>query len=435
MVAKVNIGMIGAFDTKGADYTFLREQLMRHDCMVVAINTGVFEANVPFTVDVECKELLSPSIRMEDLRSRLDKRPDAMHAIGTALKDKIEQLCKKFGLHGLIGMGGTNGTAIITGAMQLMPREMPKVCISTVAQHANWEYTKTANIILLDSCVDVGGLNSISRTKYATAALIVSSLAREFLNPRPLKNSEAPKRVIGISMFGNTTRCVNRCSQELQNYHFEIMPFHAVGTGGKNLEALVKDGTIRGGVLDITLQEIAAFIGKGLFSAGPDRLSAPAETKTPHVVIPGCVDMIMLGGLAEAQEKFPGRNFYPCTEKSTAMRTTKKENKQIGKFIAEKMNTAFLNRSPVAILIPKKSLSMFDQTMEKWQDPQANAALTKALFKYTHLDIPVKEVDAHINDESFADAAVQTMLMLIQGEKPIWKRPELPKNTKQTPLS
>jgi uncharacterized protein (UPF0261 family) len=236
-------------------------------------------------------------------------------------------------------------------------------------------------------------------------------------------------------MFGNTTRCVNRCSQELQNHHFEIMPFHAVGTGGKNLEALVKDGTIRGGVLDITLQEIAAFIGKGLFSAGPDRLSAPAETKTPHVVIPGCVDMIMLGGLAEAQEKFPGRNFYPCTEKSTAMRTTKQENKQIGKFIAEKMNTAFLNRSPVAILIPKKSLSMFDQTMEKWQDPQANAALTKALFKYTHLDIPVKEVDAHINDESFADAAVQTMLMLIQGEKPIWKRPELPKNTKQTPLS
>jgi uncharacterized protein (UPF0261 family) len=224
-------------------------------------------------------------------------------------------------------------------------------------------------------------------------------------------------------MFGNTTKCVERCSLSLQNRKFEVMPFHALGTGGKNLELLVRDGTIRGGVLDLTLHEIAAFIGGGSFHAGADRLSAPGETRTPHLVVPGCVDMIILGKIEEAQKNFPGRHLYKCNDNVTAMRTNIEENRKTGQFIAKQVNAALSNGCPIAILIPGKGLSMFDETLPGWNDPRANQALTETILKEAAPDVPVKIVDAFINDEAFADAATAALLSLIDRQKLEWERP------------
>ena len=318
----LTIGMVGAFDTKEEDYSYLRQQLIGNGCKVIAINIGVFERAISFPVDITCEALLQPEKDLKDLRLRKD-RPYAVKIISNALIMKIASICQRLGIQALIGMGGTNGTSIITSAMQKLPRSMPKICISTLAQHENWEFTKTANIILLDSCVDVGGLNSISREKYAEAAVIISSLAKKFINQSPVRNLEPKKPAIGISMFGNTTKCVERCSTLLRE-NFEIMPFHAVGSGGKNLESLVREGTIRGGVLDITLQEIGGFLFNGIFSAGKNRLKAPAETRTPHVIIPGCVDMVILGNIKDARKRFSERFLYKCNENITALRTNKK---------------------------------------------------------------------------------------------------------------
>jgi len=416
MTSKPTVGMIGAFDTKGEDFTFMYQKLQANGCKVVAIDIGIFSAKVSFPVAVSTEELLAPEVRLAELRTKKE-RPAAVNAVKHALKEKIEGICKRHGIVALIGAGGTNGTDIITTAMQEMPRTMPKVCLSTVAQHENWQYTKTANIILIDSCVDVGGLNDISREKYTASALIISTLAKSSLEEL------APKLpAIGISMFGNTTKCVERCSELFREKNFQVMPFHAVGTGGKNLEALVRDGTIRSGVLDLTLQEIPASLVGGIYSAGDTRLSAPGETKTPHLVIPGCVDMVILGPIEEAKKRYPRRHLYKCNSSITAMRTTSNEMRKTARYIAEKVNAAAKSGSPVAVLIPAKGFSMFDETLAGWHNPAANKALINELVKKTAPEVPLKIVDAYINDRSFADLASSSLLKMIAGIKLNWPR-------------
>lgn len=409
------VGLIGALDTKGKDCGFLREQLVENGCRVVVINIGVFAAATPYPIDVECSELLQPTVDIEDLRLRKD-RPFAIKAIEMALASKIVQIVHKFGISALIGPGGTNGTSIITTAMQQMPIRMPKICISTLAQHENWEYTRHAGINLWDPCVDAGGLNAISRDRYSDAVVVVASLAKKYIKVMSIPELTPKKAAIAISMLGNTTECFEKCRTLLED-KFDVMPFHAIGTGGKNMELLVKDGTIRGGVIDLALQEIAAFICGGMLHAGPGRLDAPGDTNTPHLLIPGGVDMVILGNIAEAKEKFPERHLYECNKNVTVMRTSKKDNKRIGKFIAKKMNAAMLKGCPVAILIPAKGFSMFAKTLQNWNDPKANKAFSKAILKYAHPDLPVKIVDAYINDSIFAEEAAVTMLKLIARQK------------------
>src|SRR5262249_9189316 len=150
---------------------------------------------------------------------------------------------------------------------------------------------------------------------------LIASLVKRYQNQSTISQPAPKLPAIGISMLGVTTKCVGRCIKRLRNANFEPLPFHAVGTGGKNLEALVKDGTIRGGVLDLTLHEIAAFLGKGLFSAGSERLKAPGEAKVPHLLVPDGVDMVIFGDFVETKKAYPTRHLYRCNDHLTAMRT------------------------------------------------------------------------------------------------------------------
>jgi len=148
------------------------------------------------------------------------------------------------------------------------PIGFPKVLVSTVASGDTSSYVGTSDITMMYSVVDIAGINSISGRILANAAGAIAGMVAQ----PPLESLDS-KPVVSATMFGVTTPAVDAARQRLENLGYEVLVFHATGAGGRSMEALIKAGMISG-VLDLTTTELADELVGGVFSAGPDRLTA-----------------------------------------------------------------------------------------------------------------------------------------------------------------
>jgi len=401
------VAMIGAFDTKGPEYAFLREQILARGHQVLSINTGVLGTTDLFDVDVEADELVAAG--GGDLQALRDKndRGEAMRVMTEAAEILVRRLYDEGRFDGIIGMGGTGGTAIITAGMRALPLGVPKVCVSTAASSGNTAaYVGTKDIVMIPSIVDVAGINRISRIIYTRAAGAICGM----VDAEPQAPGDE-KPIITASMFGNTTECVNACMEALTAKGFEVLVFHATGTGGNTMESLVSEGLVDA-VLDITTTEWADEICDGMFSAGQERLDAPGKMGVPHLIVPGCVDMANFGGPETVPQKYKDaeRTFYPWNPTITLMRTNVEENRRMGEIFARKANAA---AGPVAFLFPLRGVSILDGDGQAFCDRQADQAMFDAIKAGVRDDIEVVELDCNINDAQFSAKAVEMMLGLI----------------------
>ena len=399
--------IIGAFDTKGEDHAFLREEVIKHGHQVLTINTGVLGSTTLFPVDFESEEVVRASgLDLDRIRARVDKG-EAMKAFDQAAPKLVRDLYEQGKFDGIVGMGGSGGSAIIASAMRSLPIGVPKVLVSTVASGDVSFYVRGKDITIIPSIVDVAGLNRISRLIYSRAAGAISGMVETAV---PQGGEDRP--IITASMFGNTTDCVNACAKALKAKGYEVLVFHATGAGGRSMETLVTDGLVEA-VLDITTTEWADELCHGVFSAGPERLDAPGQRGIPHLIVPGCVDMANFGAPATVPERFrqAKRLFYEWNPSVTLMRTNAEENRQMGEIFAKKANAA---KGPVAFLIPLGGVSMLDGDGQPFCDREADRAMFDAIKTNLNPAIPVVEVDLNINDPAFAAGAVEMMLELIQ---------------------
>jgi uncharacterized protein (UPF0261 family) len=402
--------MVGAFDTKGADYAFLREQIISNGHSVLTVNTGVLGSTDLFKVDIEADEVAAAGgADIKTLRAQKD-RGKAMKIMTAGIAEVSKKLFEKGRFDGIIGMGGTGGTTVVTSAMRSLPVGVPKVCVSTAASGDTSAYVGTKDITMIPSIVDVAGINRISRIILARAAgAICGMVAAE-----PPKTAD-DKPIITASMFGNTTECVNACVKALSEKGYEVLVFHATGTGGRTMESLVDEGLVDA-VLDITTTEWADTICGGVFDAGQDRLSAPGRQALPHLIVPGCVDMANFGGPDTVPQKYKEakRTFYEWNPSVTLMRTSIEENRQMGKIFAAKANAA---KGPVAFLIPLRGVSILDSDGQVFWDREADKAMFDAIKANLKPGIEFAEMDCNINDAAFAQKAVEMMLSLIAQKK------------------
>jgi uncharacterized protein (UPF0261 family) len=399
--------IIGAFDTKGREYAFLREQIQERGNKVLTVNTGVLGSTDLFPVDVEAGEVAKAGGGdLEAMRKKKD-RGEAMKVMSSGAPVTVKSLYEKGKFDGIIGMGGTGGTVVVTAAMRALPVGFPKVCVSTAASGETSAYVGSKDIAMIPSIVDVAGINRISRVIFSRAAGAICGMAEK--DPPEAKDS---KPIITASMFGNTTECVNACADALSKKGYEVLIFHSTGTGGKTMESLVSEGLVDA-VLDITTTEWADTICGGVFDAGPERLSAPGKIGIPHLIVPGCVDMANFGGPETVPQKFKdaNRNFYEWNPSVTLMRTNADENRQMGKIFAEKANKA---KGPVAFLIPLKGVSILDGDGEQFCDRDADRAMFDAIRENLKKDIPFVKLNNNINDPDFSTKAVEMMLGLIE---------------------
>ena len=334
--------LVGAFDTKGPEYAFLRERILADGIDVLTLNTGVLGSTELFPVDIEAALVATEGGSELSLIREKKDRGEAMRVMADGVARLLPKLHAAGKMDGVIGMGGSGGSSVVTTGMRALPIGVPKVCISTVASGQTSAFVGAKDVVLFPSITDVAGVNRISQVIFTRAAGAICGMVRAKL---PEAVDERP--IIVASMFGNTTECVDDCRTALDQEGYEVLVFHATGTGGQTMEALVDEGLVDA-VLDITTTEWADEICGGTLSAGPDRLSAPGRQGLPHLIVPGCVDMANFGPLETVPEKYKtGRNLYEWNPAITLMRTTVEENAKMGEIFAEKANAA---TGPVAFL-------------------------------------------------------------------------------------
>ena len=400
--------MIGAFDTKGPEYAFVRQRVLERGHAVLAVDTSVLGTTDLFEVDVPAASVAQAGGGdLAALRQKKD-RGEAMKVMCAGAAAVAGRLYAAGRFDGVIGMGGTGGTTVVSSAMRALPVGVPKVCVSTAASGDTSAYVGTKDVTMIPSIVDVAGINRISRMIFTRAAGAVCGMVESAV-AAAAGAEERP--IIAASMFGNTTQCVNACMEALSAKGYEVLVFHATGTGGKTMESLVREGLVDA-VLDITTTEWADTVCGGVFGAGRDRLSAPGEMGVPHLIVPGCVDMANFGAPDTVPQKYrdAGRTFYEWNPSVTLMRTNVAENAEMGRIFAAKANAA---KGPVALLIPLKGVSILDGDGERFCDRRADRAMFDAIKADLNEAIEVVELDCNINDAAFAAKAVEMMLALI----------------------
>jgi uncharacterized protein (UPF0261 family) len=324
-----------------------------------------------------------------------------------AMSDALELLVRgRDNIAGMLGLGGSGGTALITRAMRALPVGVPKLMVSTMASGNVGAYVGACDITMVYSVTDMAGLNPISRRVLGNAAHAVAGMV---LHPTPAVNNERP--ALGLTMFGVTTACVQQISRLLMN-RFDCIVFHATGTGGQSMEKLLEDGYL-GGVLDITTTEVCDHLFGGVLGCTDDRFGAVARTRAPYVGSCGALDMVNFGAPETMPERYKGRQLYRHNPHITLMRTTAEENIRQARWIAARLNQC---DGEVRFLLPMGGVSALDAPGQPFWDPAADAALFETLgseLKQTDRR-KVKRVPHHINEPQFAQAAVEEFLAIVQ---------------------
>ncbi len=401
---------IATMDTKGNELRFVADRLRSAGVSVVTVDVGT-QRDPSITADVSRQTVASFQRESDDspTASRPQERGEAISAISRALTQFLVAEHKAGKLAGVIGLGGSGGTALITPAMRALPIGIPKLMVSTVASGDTSPYVGCSDICMMYSVVDVSGLNTVLRTILTNAAHAVAGMVRyraEF---------QTERAALGMTMFGLTTPCVTAVRGELEPKGYDCLIFHATGTGGRAMEQLVASGLIRG-VLDVTTTEVADFLMGGIFPCGPGRFDALIEAEIPCVLSLGALDMVNFGALSTVPDQYRERRLYMHNDQITLMRTTPEENRRMGRWIAEKLNCW---RSPVALLIPEKGLSGLDAPGKPFHDPEADAALFDELESAVQKsrDRTIQRLPFHINDPEFAERLTQTFLDLAGRSK------------------
>jgi uncharacterized protein (UPF0261 family) len=292
--------------------------------------------------------------------------------------------------------------------MRALPIGIPKVMVSTLASGTVRQFVGDKDIMMINSIVDILGLNRISRPILTNAARAVAGMA--LATSSVATTSDKP--IIGITMFGVTTKCVMRAKEAVEKAGYETLVFHATGNGGQAMETLIAEGMIAG-VLDLTTTELADEACGGFLTAGPDRLTAAGRAGVPQLVSVGALDMVNFYAPDTVPAKYKGRKFYQHNSAVTLMRTTPEENARIGADLGTKVAAA---KGPKSILLPKKGLSAIDAAGQPFDDPEARQALYSAIREHAE-GVEIVELDNHINDLEFADAAVRKLFELMKVGK------------------
>lgn len=403
MFCSMSVYVVATLDTKGREADFVRDLLQQRGLSVRLVDAGcvgepAVEADLPRSA-----VFAAGGVDLGAMRERGD-RGAAIGAAARGVQKIVVDAHARGEVAGVFGLGGSAGTTIATAAMRALPIGVPKVMVSTLASGQVRQYVGDKDITMINSVVDILGIHRISRVVLGNAA---AAMAGMVLHPQPAREA-SDRPLVAATMFGVTTPCVERAREVLEGAGFEVLVFHATGTGGQAMESLVREGAIAG-VLDVTTTEIADELFGGELSAGPSRLTAAAESGVPQVVSVGATDMVNFFGKEAIPAHVRHRTFYEHNPNVNLMRTTAEECAAIGADLAAKVARS---TAPAAIYLPTRGVSTIDCEGQPFDDPDARSALFAAIRAGAG-SIPVTELDCHLNDPEFAEALAARLVALI----------------------
>ena len=400
------VAVLGALDTKGAEFAYMIDLLQVRKHVVFLIDVSILgESGLQPNIHAE-QVAEAGGESLATLRDH-HERGRAMQVMAHGAAKVVTALYEAGQIDAIIGMGGSGGTSVFAAAVRDLPVGFPKLLVSTLASGDTRSIVGTKDLILVPAVVDVAGLNRISRKVIANAANAVCGMVEgtvdEISTDRP---------IIAISMLGNTTPAAEAARSLLEAAGYEVLIFHAVGSGGRTMESLVMDGLVAG-VLDLTTTELASELTGAPCTAGPERLTAAGRRAIPQLISVGCLDFSIFGRPEMIPEQYRNRMLYAWNPETTLMRTTLEESAQLGRLIALRANAA---QGPVAVLLPLAGCSQVGVADQPFFNPQADEALFAAIRTNLKPEVELIEMDMQINDPRFAQQAARIMLNLM-GKK------------------
>jgi uncharacterized protein (UPF0261 family) len=396
--------LLGTLDTKGREYMFLCDRVREHGVEVLLVDAGIL-GEPQATPDIGRDEVAAAAgVDVASLVAAND-RGAAIDAMARGAAKLVLRLHAEGRLDGILGLGGSGNSTIIAQAMRALPVGVPKLLVSTLASGDTRPYMGSVDITMMYSVVDIAGINRISARIMTNAAAMIAGAAKA---GEPDLGAE--KRLIGASMFGVTTPCVTAARERLEELGYEVLVFHATGTGGESMEALARAGYLAG-VLDATTTELADELVGGVLSAGPHRLQAAGAVGVPQVVSLGALDMVNFGPRESVPARFADRNLYVHNATVTLMRTTPDESVELGREIGRKLTAA---AGPTVLFVPLRGVSAIAVPGQVFHDADADAALLRGLDETLSATVERHDLDTDINDPAFAIAMADRLHELIE---------------------
>ncbi len=414
MTTTAQVALVGTLDTKGAEYRWIADRLTALGVETVVVDAGVHPSDTfgrPPDVDQD-RVAGAAGSRLADLADGLD-RGAAVTEKGEGAAVILADLAARDRLDGVLALGGSGGSSIAARAVRDLPIGLPKLIVSTMASGDVSPYVGASDVTMMYSVVDIAGINRLSRSVLGNAAAGIAGMAQEYARRREEDVAdEGP--LVGASMFGVTTPAVDAARARLDELGYEVLVFHATGSGGRALESLARSGMLAG-VLDLTTTELADDLVGGVLSAGPERLTAAGAAGVPQVVSLGALDMVNFGPEATVPDAFSERLFFVHNPTVTLMRTTAEENAELGRRIGAKLAAA---TGPTVLVVPRGGVSMLDSPGQAFHDPAADDALFSAVLAgVSDSAVTVIEHDGNINDVELARRTADELHALVTAAK------------------
>ncbi len=406
---KKTVLLIATFDTKGKEAQYLKQCIESRGLNVLTLDAGILGAS-EMPVDIGREEISERGgISLEEAIETGDKGKCIINMMrGT--EAYCEELFENNRMDGVIGIGGAQGTDIACAGMRILPTGMPKLMVSTVASGKTpfGPFIGTKDITMMHSVADIQGLNFLTRRILDNAAGAICGMLKEFTTLLP----EPEGIPVAMSMLGTTTPGALRCKGFLEEKGYEVVTFHQNGTGGIAMEDMIRGGAFKA-VLDLALHEIGDRYKGGLHGAiREDRLEAAGDMGIPQIVAPGSINYAVLGPLDSLSPEMKARKLIVHNPNLTLVRLSTEELQDVGKLVAEKLNRT---KGATHVFIPLKGFSFPDREGLPHWDPEGNQAFIDALKQNIRSDIPLTELDAHINDPNFIDPVADAFIAIMDN--------------------
>ena len=400
MANRPKVLMIITQDTKEVEARYLRKCLEDSGLEVYHLDPSI-RHTVDAGADITPAQIAAAAGKtMPEIRA-LNHEAKCLEIMIRGAIPCAHELDGRVGLSGIIGVGGSLGTALCTAVMRTFQFGLPKVMISTMASGNTRPFVGTSDMIMVHSVCDVLGLNTVTRRIFENSALALAGMAHGF---KPCVSSGKP--LVVISTLSVTEKCCLAIRKAVEQRGFEVMVFHTSGTGGATMDEIIRDQEVSV-VVNLSLIEVSDFLSQGLFSGGPDRCKASLEKGIPTIFAPGNIDIIVAGPVEDAKKRYPDRRYHVHNASLTAVRSGAEEFRRVAEHMAGLIKEA---KGPVAFFVPLLGFSDHDSEQGHLHDPSLPPVFAEHLRKVMPPGVPVVEVPCHINDEPFAHRIIEQIV-------------------------
>jgi uncharacterized protein (UPF0261 family) len=398
------IALLATLDTKGAEVAYMRDLIAARGHRALVVDSGLI-GEPATTADVSNRAVAEAGGKsLDELRRHAD-REEAAPVMAAGATKIIRKLVDDGEVHALVALGGTQGTTLSTAVMRALPYGFPKIMVSTMASGNVAPWVGTSDITMMYSVTDIMGLNPFMRRVLANAAGAACGMAEVELPTRQ------GRPLVAITTVGITTVGAMAAAKVLEDAGYETIIFHAVGTGGRAMEEMMRQGLI-GAVLDYSTIEVSNEMYHALLAGGPDRLTTAGRLGLPQVICPGAVEVLVFNEPETVPALYNGRRLVRHSPQITDLRLNREEMADVGREIGKRLQAT---RDDAVFLIPTGGYDSYATAGEAFSDPASDAAFVAALRENAPRNIRIIERPLDINDPAFAAEAANTLVALIQA--------------------